>query len=103
MLAVRYFAKDCYRSCGHKCGICGKVGHFEVCCKSKQTKEDALNRDSSRFHGNTRGKPKHGRMARNQRGQRDVRQVTEQTMDESRGNKDDFYVFRAGSGKNKTL
>ena len=36
-------------------------------------------------------------MARNQRGQRDVRQVTEQTMDESRGNKDEFYVFSARS------
>ena len=94
-----HFAKDCYRSRDHKCGKCGKVGHFEVCCKSKQTKEDTLNRDSSRFRGNNRGKPKHGRMARNPRGQRDVRQVTEQTMDESHGNRDDFYVFSARSGE----
>ena len=38
-------------------------------------------------------------MARNSRGQRDVRQVTEQTMDESRGNRDDFYMFSARSGE----
>ena len=92
-----YFSKDCYRSRDHKCGKCGKVAHFEVCCKSKQTKEDTLNRDSCRFRGNTGGKPKHGRMARSPTGQRDVRQVTEQTMDESRENKDDFYVFSARS------
>ena len=36
---------------------------------------------------------------KNQRGQRDVRQVTEQTMDKSCGNKDDFYVFSARSGE----
>ena len=73
------------------------IGHFEVCCKSKQTKEDTLNRDSCRFRGNTHGKPKHGRMARIPTGQRDVRQVTEQTMAETQGNKDDFYVFSARS------
>ena len=72
------------------------IGHFEVCCKSKQTKEDTLNRDSCRFRGNTHGKPKHGRMARIPTGQRHVRQVTEQTEDESQGNKD-FYVFSARS------
>jgi len=38
-------------------------------------------------------------MARNQRGQRDLHQVAEQAMDESRGNKDDFYVFSARSRK----
>ena len=94
-----HFAKECYRSRDQKCGKCGKFVHFEVCTVSKQIKEDALNRDSSRFRGNTRGKPKHGRMARNPRGQRDVRQVREQTVDESRGNKDDFYVFSARSGE----
>ena len=73
------------------------ISHFEVCCKSKQTKEDTLYRDSCRFRGNTHGKPKHGRMARIPTGQRDVRQETEQTMDESQGNKDDFYVFSARS------
>ena len=36
-------------------------------------------------------------MARNPWGQRDVSQVTEQTMDESCGNRDDFYVFSARS------
>ena len=71
----------------------------EVCRKSKQAKEDTLNRDSSRFRGNTRGKPEHVWMARNQQGQRDVGQVTEQKTDESRGNKDDFYVFIASSGE----
>ena len=96
---VGHFAKDCYRSRDRKCGKCGKVGHFEVCCNTKQTKQDTLNRDSSRFRGNTHGKPKHGRTARNPRGQRDARQVTEQTMDESRGNRDDFYVFSARSGE----
>ena len=60
-----HFVKNCYRSRDHKSGKCGKVGHFEVCRKSKQTKEDTLNRDSSRFRGNTRGKPKYVRMARN--------------------------------------
>ena len=39
-----------------------------------------------------------GHFAKHGRGQRDVRQVTEQTMDESRGNRDDFYVFSARSG-----
>ena len=77
------FVKDCSRSRDHKCGKGGKVGHFEVYRKSKQTKEDTLNRDSSRYRGKTCGKPKHVRMARNQRGQRDVGQVTEQTMYES--------------------
>ena len=38
-------------------------------------------------------------MARNQRGQCDLGQVTEQTMDESRGKKDDFYLFSTRSGK----
>ena len=85
-----HFVKDCYRSRDHRCGKCGKVVRFEVYCKSKQTKEATLNRGSSRFRGNTCGKPKHVRMTRNQRGQRDVRQVTEQTMDESRENKDHF-------------
>ena len=60
-------------------------------------KKITLNRDSCRFRGNTGGKPKHGRMARSLTGQRYVRQVTEQTMDESRENKDDFYVFSARS------
>ena len=36
-------------------------------------------------------------MARNPTGQSDVRQVTEQLMDESRENKDDFYAFSARS------
>ena len=58
-----------------------------------------LNSDSSCFRGNTHEKSKHGRMARNQRGQCDLRQVTEQTMDESRGKKDDFYLFSTRSGK----
>ena len=90
-----HFAKDCYHSRDHKCGKCCKVGHFEACCKTKQTKESRPNHDSSQLRGNTRGKPKHGR---NPLGQCDVRQVTEKTMDKSRGNRDDFYVFSARSG-----
>ena len=67
------------------------------CVARLNRQEDTLNRDSSRFRGNTHGKPKHGRMARNPQGQRDVHQVTEQTKDESRGNRDDFYVFSGRS------
>ena len=43
-----HFVKDCYCSCDHKCGKCGKVGHFEACCKTNETKEGMPNRDSSR-------------------------------------------------------
>ena len=41
---VGHFAKDCRRSRDHKCGKFGHMGHFEVCCHSKQNN----GRDSSR-------------------------------------------------------
>ena len=73
--------------------MAGKVGHFEACCKTEKKKEGTPNHDSSQFCGNTRGKPKYGRMAKC-----DVRQVTEKTMDKSRGHRDDFYVFSTRNG-----
>ena len=33
---VGHLAKECRRSRDHKCGKCGNVGHFEVCCHCKQ-------------------------------------------------------------------
>ena len=86
-----------------KIAIAHVITSMENVAKTKQTKEDTLNRDSSRFRGNTRGKPKHGRMARNPRGQRDVRQVTEQTMDESRGNRMISICSAQEAEKHKTL
>ena len=35
---VGHFAKDCRRSRDHKHGKCGHMGHFEVCCHSRQNK-----------------------------------------------------------------
>ena len=48
---VGHFAKECIRSRGHKCGKCGNLGHFELCCKTKPNKEHTPNRNSGQFRG----------------------------------------------------
>ena len=96
-----HFAKECRRSCDHKCGKCGKIGQFELCCKTKQNKECTPNRSTSQFRENTRGKPKNVRRGAKGQGQHVALQVAEETMDGNQdgnhANSDDFYVFTAGN------
>ena len=90
---VRHFTKDCRRS--HDTQV-RKVGHFDVCCHSKQNKGRDSSRSSSRGCGNSRTKPSHGRRRGNSK-ERDVHNVTGDTTAENRASSDDFYVFNAGS------
>ena len=92
-----HFAKDCRHSRDHKCGKCGHMGHFEVCCHSKQNKGGDSSRGSSRGRGSSRTKPGCGRRGGNSKEQRDVHNVTGDTSTVNRVSSDDFYVFNAGS------
>ena len=77
---VGHFAKECYRSRDHKCGKCGRLGHFEICCPSKQPEQNkghTSSRSSIRGHGNTRGKPQHGKNKGNSQRRGNVNQLTE--------------------------
>lgn len=78
------------------CGKCGNVGHFEVCCHSKQSKGRHSSRTSSRGRGNSGRKQSPGRRGGSSQGQRDVRQVTEDVTTGNSVTKDDFYVFYTG-------
>ena len=91
---VGHFAKDCRRSRDHKCGF---MGHFEVCCHSKQNKGRDSSRSTGRGRGNLRAKSNRGRRGRNSKDQRDVHNVTGDTSAENCVSNDDFYVFNAGS------
>ena len=93
--SVGHYAKECLRSRDHKCLKCGNFGHFEQCCKTKQKKESRQNRSLGQSPGGSREKPRHGRRGGNPQSQRNVRQVTEETMDPNYANSDDFYVFSA--------
>lgn len=78
---VGHFAKECYRSRDHKCGKCGRLGHFEICCHSKQPEQNkghTSSRSSIRGHGNTRGKPQHGKNKGNSQRRGNVNQLTEE-------------------------
>ena len=57
-----HLARNCIKSRNHKCGKCGKIGHYEVCCKSKQGQGQNPQR------GRGQGKPN--------REQKSVNQVT---------------------------
>ena len=92
-----HFAKDCRRSSDHKCGKCGHMGHFEVCCHSKQNKGRDSSRSSSRSRGTSRTKPGRGRRGGNSKEQRDVHNVTGDTSAKNCVTSDDFYVFNAGN------
>ena len=85
----------------HKCGKCGKLGHFEICGHSKQPEQNegqTSSRSSSRGRGITRGKPPHGKNKGNSQGRGNVNQLTENQMaEEDDGDTDDFYVFSAGT------
>ena len=96
---VGHFAKECIRSRNHKCGKCGNLGHFELCCKTKLNKVHTPNQKSGQFRRDSYGKPKFGRRGGNPQGQRNVRQVTEETMNPNYANSDDFYVFSAGNSE----
>ena len=92
----RHFAKECRRSRDHKCGKCGNLGHFEVCCHSKQSKERESSRSSSRGRGNSRRKQSRGRRGGDKESLRDVRQVSEEANAGSSASCGDFYVFYTG-------
>ena len=91
-----HFEKECRGSRDHKCGKCGDMGHFEVCCHSKQSKERDSSRSSSRGRGNSGRKQSRGRRGGSSQGHRDVRKVTEDVTARSSANEDDFYVFYTG-------
>lgn len=70
---VGHFAKECIRSRNHKCGKCGNLGHFELCCKTKPNMVHTPNRKSGQFRRDSCGKPKHDMRGGNPQGQRNVR------------------------------
>ena len=78
----------------HKCGKCGHMGHFEVCCHSKQNKGRDSSRSSSRGRGTSRTKPGRRRRGGNSKEQRDAHNMTGDTSAENRVSNDDFYMFR---------
>jgi len=92
-----HFAKDCRHSRDHKCEKCGHVGHFEVCCHSKQNKGRDSIHSSSRGRGNSRTKPSRGRRGGNSNEQRDVHNVTGDTSAENCVSSGDFYVYNSGN------
>ena len=57
-------------------------------------------RNSGQSSGGSRGKP-NGRRGGNLKSQRNVRQVTEETMDPNHAKSDDFYEFSAGNSEGK--
>ena len=97
--ALGHFAKDCRCARDLKFGKCGHMGHFELCCHSKQKKERDSNRSSIRGRGSSRTKPGRGRREGSSKEQRDVHvhNVTGDTSAENRVSSDDFYLFNAGS------
>ena len=95
--ALGHFAKDCRCARDLKFGKCGHMGHFELRCHSKQKKERDSSRSSSRGHENSQTKPGRGRREENSKEQRDLHNVTGDTIAENRGSSDDFYVFNVGS------
>ena len=70
------------------------MGHFEVCCHSKQNKGRDSSRSSSRGRGTSRTKPGRRRRGGNSKEQRDAHNMTGDTSDENRVSNDDFYMFR---------
>ena len=80
-----------------------KFGQFEQCCKTKQNEERTPNSNLGQFRGDARGKSKHGRWGGNPQGQRNVRQVTEETTDPNHANNDGFYVFSAWCSERKNI
>ena len=78
---------------------CGNFGDFEQCSKTKQNKERTQNRSSGQSPGGFRGNPKYGKRGGNPQSQRNVHQVTEETMDPNHANNDDFYVFSTGNSE----
>ena len=69
--------------------------------KTKRNEERTQNRNPGISRGGSRGKPKHGRRGGNPQSQRNVRQVTEETMDLNHANSDDFYEFSARNSEGK--
>ena len=45
------YAKNCVKSRDHKCEKCGKIGHYEICCKSKQGQGQTQERNTHHGRG----------------------------------------------------
>ena len=73
------------------------MGHFEVCCHSKQNKGWNSSHSSSCGRGNSQTKSSCGRRGGDLKEQRNVHNVTGDTSTENRVNSNDFYVFNAGT------
>ena len=86
---VGHTSKECRISRDHKCKKCGMMGHFKVCCRSKQfaSPSPGLSRGRERGRGKSR--------ERGGRGQprSDVHEISEATAAQTSSSTEDFYVF----------
>ena len=73
--------RDCKCSQNHLCEKCGQSGHFEICCKSKQTRGKSSKQPAGQ-DTNKGKKPPHN-----------VRSVVPDKPDKDDGDGVDYYAF----------